>query len=368
MLRVSWNTTHRLAGSCQGSGSLFIRLLGKHPEPQEDGCKARAVAWRAFCPLQHILAPLPYTSAGTALTRGKSKAAAAAPWDENTNQHFPKHSWKTLSYFYFTTVTDCRLASTHYIGEKVVPLSRIRFVLICATKMYRNALLFWALYILRVNFWRQNCFQGIPQERGDKMSNAHVCCAVGGTALPWQLPNKQLFCHSAVTRPCSPLGEGARGYRAASIHTSLSTQPQQGQQQMPQMNKCSWVLPTQPGAQHCSLTSSCQAQRCVQGHKTDKKIAKFQNPTSESVRWAKSIRKSMEKGRIAPCSRFLQLNRAKQNVGLHCQALWGVLWLQEVLSTKGQQEQQLERKMESDKRSYQQLQQLPGDTLGNLMY
>lgn len=44
MLHVSWNTAPWLGGCCQGSGSLFIRLLGKHPEPHDDGSKARTGA------------------------------------------------------------------------------------------------------------------------------------------------------------------------------------------------------------------------------------------------------------------------------------------------------------------------------------
>lgn len=83
----------------------------------------------------------------------------------------------------------------------------------------------------------------------------------------------------------------------------------------------------------------------------------------------------MEKGRSVPCSSLLQLNYVNR--------MWDALscawkketklpelscgWREHELSRKGQQQQGLERKMESDKRSYQQLQQLPEDTLGNLM-
>lgn len=83
----------------------------------------------------------------------------------------------------------------------------------------------------------------------------------------------------------------------------------------------------------------------------------------------------MEKGRSVPCSSFLQVNFVNRRWdALSCagtketklpELSWG--WREHELSRKGQQ-QGLERKMESDKRSYQQLQQLPEDTLGNLMY
>lgn len=155
---LSWHAACELEHSSLAGWVLPGQWQLVHQAPQEASWAPwRWIQGQGRClkgPLQHILAPLPYASAETALTRGKSKAAAIAPWDENTSQTTP---WKILDYFCFTAVTDCRLVPTHYMGEKVVPLSSIRFFLIiCATEMYRNALLYWAfsIYMIRVNLWR----------------------------------------------------------------------------------------------------------------------------------------------------------------------------------------------------------------------
>lgn len=86
-------------------------------------------------------------------------------------------------------------------------------------------------------------------------------------ALPWQLLNKQLFCHSAVTRPHSPLRQGAR--MATELPASEPASPHSskwGQEQMPH----SWVLPAQPGARHCADQQLCGSEDVVKVTKSTK--------------------------------------------------------------------------------------------------
>lgn len=133
-------------------------------------------------PLQHILALLPCASAESPY-QGKEQGSSSLRWKHLPA--LPKPLMKNTGLFLLHNSDWLQVSSYTLYGGKVVPLSCIRFfVLICATEMYKNALFYWALYIIKVNFWRQSCFQGIPQERGDKKSNPHVCCAVGGTGIP----------------------------------------------------------------------------------------------------------------------------------------------------------------------------------------
>lgn len=147
-------------------------------------------------------------------------------------------------------------------------------------------------------FEGRSCFQGIPQERGGKMSNPHVCCAVGGTGIPRQLLNKQLFCHSTVTRPCSPLRQGARvatelpASKAASPHSS-----KQGQ------NKCHVPGCCQYNQElGTALISSCGAQRTCSGSQNrPKKKATVKNPTSGSKEYQEGVWKKAGVSLAAAC-------------------------------------------------------------------
>lgn len=114
--------------------------------------------------------------------QGKEQGSSSLRWKHLPA--LPKPLMKNTGLLLLHNSDWLQVSSYTLYGGKV-PLSCIRFfVLICATEMYKNASLYWVLYIIKVNFWRQSCFQGIPQEWGDKMSNSHVCCAVGGTGIP----------------------------------------------------------------------------------------------------------------------------------------------------------------------------------------
>lgn len=119
-------------------------------------------------------------------------------------------------------------------------------------------------------------------------------CAVqlGAQAFPWQL-----LCHSTVTRPGSPLG---RVLMAAELPASKPASPhssRQGQEQMPpkmpekctKTNASPWVLPTQPGAQHCSHQQLWGSEDVFKVTKLTKKIAKFQNPTPASKEYQEGV-------------------------------------------------------------------------------
>lgn len=146
-------------------------------------------------------------------------------------------------------------------------------------------------------FEGSSCFQGIPQERGDKMSNPHVCCAAGGTGIPLAAPLSQ-HCDKARQSP----GQGAHGCRAASIQTSISTQLQAGtgtnatkNARKMHKNKCQPLGAAYTTRSSALLSSAAVGLRGrVQGHKTDQKIAKFQNPTPGSKEYQRRCGKRQE--------------------------------------------------------------------------
>lgn len=141
---LSWHIAYELkygllGGSCPSGRSLFIRLLRKCHKPHKNGSK-RQCRWlqgslpSAACPGPHSPAHQPRSPLPCCGERARQQLFfLEVKTPTNTTQTLP---CKTVDYS--TAVADRRLALIHYMGKKFVPLSTIRFLLICTIEMYRN--------------------------------------------------------------------------------------------------------------------------------------------------------------------------------------------------------------------------------------